>query len=280
MDTLSPDIISFPIFSQLNLSDIDSLVQINHIMAKLAGNQVLWQVKTKEEFGDHYVTKPEFCSWRHYYRLLTTGRAIPLYYNGDRIAYVPLRSDSQRTSLAIISQYVEKYIPHSSTFIDISFINNRSKIVSQASYMAGNFTEIVWGHDSITRILMYLSDHNYSKIDMISRQIFSPEGNPPIYGIGSPIMTNFDLCIFGKGDSIIYDLDEFTIEDLRDILYQLFRVTRDIKLDNFSKLIEDKILSFLKRTSLSHNQPRVIRFGVIHLIKQELVSIGHYVDEY
>lgn len=186
------DILRSKFYLKLNLIDIDNLAQTNSSLAELTRDETLWQSRVGSEFPDLLIIKPLSINWRDYYRLLVTDPLIPLFYNGDRIAYIPLLPGSRNLSLSMISYYIEKHmLEEKNQKIHISFINKNLQEVSTVVYWEGGIRGTLWGQEKIFRILIYVADQSWPVT--IATHVFSLRGTPPIYGKGNDYDNHFQL---------------------------------------------------------------------------------------
>lgn len=151
------------------------------------------------EYPDETNFKPEDISWNDYYRFLVEKR-IPLYYNGDRIVYIPFSPELINTSLQMILPYINL-----KGIVNIAFINKEMNPVVIVKYPEMRSIVKSDDYDSIEKVLFFIDrefephptvnrgrksitairEERQNKVNrnIIYRELTSREGTPPIYGI-------------------------------------------------------------------------------------------------
>ena len=97
LESLPIDVLWKNFFSKLPLETIDILCQTSSQFSVICKDELLWQIKTQNDYPELADKKLPTSSWNQYYHFLNYGKQIPVYYNGDRIGYIPFSQSNLNT---------------------------------------------------------------------------------------------------------------------------------------------------------------------------------------
>ena len=70
------------VFPRLSYLEISKLCRVHPKFNSICGIDQLWKGKVQLDYPENYNYKPEYLTWREFYRLLVDSRLIPFYLNG------------------------------------------------------------------------------------------------------------------------------------------------------------------------------------------------------
>lgn len=195
--SLPNDILITQLFPKLSLDQIMMLYVSNPSFKGVCLNDELWKIKLFDEDPEYALSKPYDISWKQYYYLLYYS--LPLYYRGDRIAYIPFHI----RYLDIAINFIEPYILYNNLeTLHIVFIDQNQEAKIIVTYPSIKVRII--GESDITRIVLITNRHfdqlpirnvmrkdqyitremqrDMSNHSIIVDELTSPLGQLPIYG--------------------------------------------------------------------------------------------------
>lgn len=90
---ISDEILTYEVIHHLDIISINNLCLCNSKLNNICNNELLWKIKTKNDYCDRYMNKSNNMSFKQYYIILHKSKQIPIYYNGDIITHVNFHSN-------------------------------------------------------------------------------------------------------------------------------------------------------------------------------------------
>lgn len=196
---LSDQILINIILPRFPYNTLQNLFFINIRFKNICRDEDLWRIKISNEFPTYCLNKPNIINWRNFYRFML-GRVIPVYYNGDRLGYIPFNQNQINIVMHLLINVYICCIQNTND-INIIFIDRDRNLVINVEYPSqlicfGNITN---NYETINKVLIISNKllsppqptiHEYRKtkinkqVDnkLILNELTSQHGNPPIYG--------------------------------------------------------------------------------------------------
>lgn len=203
---LSDEVLIYEVLPRLPNNELVALCQVNRRINDLCWTDTLWQIKTLSSFPTYARTKPPDVTWRSYYRLLYTGRLLPIYYQGDRVGYVPFHHDIINTVISMLLPFIINL----QGSVNIVFIDKCRRPIIAVKYPDRTIDIKSPNYSDIMKVLIFVNDQFNNPIvtearisrgrktntpriktlsleskdeDIIYEELASPLGHPPIYGM-------------------------------------------------------------------------------------------------
>lgn len=156
--SLPDDVLVNQIFPSLPLTEVARLCSTHTRFARLCAGEELWRIRAFYEFPSEARLKPVDLSWRNYYRFLRERR-IPLYYQGDRIAWIPFSSERLDLTLTWIALAIDLgSLRQDPGPVNIVFINKRRMPVVIVKWPEMKIIVKSQNYDSIEKVLVFAND--------------------------------------------------------------------------------------------------------------------------
>lgn len=277
------------ILSYLSLDELGRFCSSNPQINNICNQDFLWQAKSFQDYGERAKNKPREVNWKEWYQLLMLKK-IPLYFNGDRIAWVPFSYDFLALILKLIQPKLKNIVTDQQ--LNVVFIDEMINPVLIVKYPQMDYIVKSKDWDSIEKIVLIANDNFEAKhieeldsqemtdqqdlqnIDdqqdrlIIHEELVSFKGNPPIYGRNYSIIRQNRFA--DGAPEIIY---KFLI--VHRTSEHKAPIWKDCRIFDLDKLVE--IASDLRldpdeiRESLVNQQ----KTNLCNLIKERLIEIGH-----
>lgn len=224
------------LFPHLDLESVHQLSLVDLKFARLFEEESHWKTRVENEFPGKTHCRSSL-DWRNYYRFLKTNPYLPVYYHGDIIDWAPFNKSEVGVSLALI----------------------RLRQPSEE-------TVIIFVSDSVTPILLlkeklsvHLIDQDVKKIvfvesfhlnegedlyELIFKELTSPLGRPPIYGLFIYGPEERELIIFDRrvNNELIGIGWSRLLQDRKTEIFELFGLTLPESIRESEKILEEALL--------------------------------------
>jgi len=292
--SLPDEVLLTEVFPRLPIDNINELCSTNIRFYNICQNDILWQIKTFNEFPTWISQKLPDILWRDYYRLLISGKSIPIYYHGDRIGYVPFSDTSINIVISLITPYIVKNQLNGA--INITFIDQGLNPIIIVKYPSLKTNVKSANYNSIEKVVLIIND-DFSKEPTPSRgrnrkpiitnkekeeqrdkniiydELTSSFGHPPIYGFNyNP--NNIRTGYRALPSKITGEASTFAIIDNRN-LKDLRIIRRGKVCSTFSTVELYDILRNLNVPDLEVE--RYSKTQLCNIIKHALDQIGHII---
>jgi hypothetical protein len=236
--SLPDEVLITEIFPRFGIDVLNRLCQVNVRFNLICQDETLWQIKTINEFPS--LSKPSNISWKDYYRLLV-GKRIPLYYQGDRISYIPFDLSLLNGVISLIVPYINQN--QLTGIVNIVFIDDQRNLIIVVKYPE---MLIKINPGIVQKVLIFVNDDFSKEMGRLTRgrgrkpapkepkperdkaiiyyELTSSLGHPPIYGYSYSPENNIEsLRPYGKEYNIITSpngemfriIDNQSLEDIR-----------------------------------------------------------------
>lgn len=264
------EILLYEIFPHLSIKTINALCPVNSLFNDLCNDEILWEIKINKEYPSLIYQKPSDFSWRDYYKSLIT-KTVPVYYHGDNIFMITFVTDDIQS---VVDSVVKNINHDQNSTMQIAFINSDKKLVIGAQFPNMIIKHFYPENMEISKIILIdnspldlsnterksrgrkrnnTSSAKIKKIfisneDIISKELTSFFGNPPIYGTYVNDVfyiidrTNkTDLRIVSRKRTC----DMSTLSELQQLLLKILPNIGDVSIysrNDLCKLLENAII--------------------------------------
>ncbi|SNW62015.1 F-box domain-containing protein [Orpheovirus IHUMI-LCC2] len=294
LETLPPEILINNIFTNLSIYKLLNLCQSSDNINNICLDDNTWYILTKNKYADFEINKTDDITWYDYYTMLSTVN-LQIIYNGDYIGDTIL-DKSQDIEIGYIYDDIRYKLGDTNFYFILSYgrvplmvyNNNKFLFEDTEKKMEYPITHVLVITDPIVikkiqnlnislgrinkkTVLRYdaLRENYYNMfskwrkilLKIMDTCLYSPKGNPPIYGVSDENMDN--IFIISYLDSrhkrtpggmirseyskpILICNNRNNIADLINIYHNLY--TKDFRENNIQSLDElcEMILNKLK----------------------------------
>lgn len=282
---ISNEILIYEIIYRLDIISINNLCLCNSKLHNICNDELLWKIKTKNDYNNQHINKPNDTNWRQYYIVLYKSKHIPIYQNGDIIAYVNYNRNLIQLMINQLKQYLNKIKgeihivlidhrvypqingierdipePQFKTIIIIKYSYSGSEIIIRSR----NYNNVTRGllilnnsHSRLPRVYMqnikgkknkkhqYIDTKYGNYIPAIYSELTSFYGILPIYGI---ISRDNKFYIIDRTPHKSSSLTAIKVRDELNI-NNLVRILSMFGINNINK--DEKLLCFMVKNKLS-----------------------------
>lgn len=166
MENLPIDILWNVVFRFLSWEEIMNICQTDARLAAMCQDESLWQFKLALDFPEFVSNKSAEISWKQYYRLLITGKMLPLYYQGDPIANIPFEPRMLEKIISLVEVNIEELTPD----VNIVFIDRQLNPNIIVKYPERRIIIQDKNYDQITKIIIIVYPEFNKEFPVIPRK--------------------------------------------------------------------------------------------------------------
>jgi hypothetical protein len=210
--SLPYDILVNIVLPRLPIKILGHICSLNVSINNLCKDENLWYNKTSIDYPYFLTFKSTNSSWKEHFMLIGE-KMLPLYYNGDRITFIPFNINMMNGVMNTLAGYINQTTISASNIV---CVNEQLETMIDMEYFGNDIKFEILGNDNITKIVI-IPGHKFivsipkrgRKLNpqikrrgerklSIYQELTSLYGSPPIYGVYYTIPSSQSYAVNNK----------------------------------------------------------------------------------